>query len=63
MPDPAGPGHNTYAYGAIVIALETIAMLGSLRHRSPHTALAGATCPAPCPGTVAAMPRVVSAHP
>ncbi|WP_327145037.1 MFS transporter [Nocardia sp. NBC_01327] len=58
-----GLATTTYAYGTIVIALETLAMLGSVRHRSPHTALAAATCPAPCPGTVAAMPRVVSAHP
>ncbi|WP_157393495.1 MFS transporter [Nocardia terrae] len=54
---------TTYGYGFIVIALEAIALAGSLRHRNPHTALAGHLCPAPCPGTVAPMPRVVSAHP
>lgn len=57
-----GLAATTYVYGAIVIVLETVAMLGSLRHRTPHTALAAALCPAPCPGTVAPMPRVVSAH-
>ncbi|MFE3194243.1 MFS transporter [Nocardia sp. NPDC059240] len=58
-----GLAATTYGYGFIVIALEAVAMVGSLRHRSPHTALAGHLCPAPCPGSVAPMPRVVSAHP
>lgn len=54
---------TTYVYGGIVIALEAIAMAGATRHTNTHTALAGHLCPAPCPGTVAPMPRVVSAHP
>ncbi|GAB2535572.1 MFS transporter [Nocardia heshunensis] len=58
-----GLAATTYGYGFIVIALEAVAMIGSLRHRSPHTAMAGHLCPAPCPGSVAPMPRVVSAHP
>lgn len=58
-----GLATTTYGYGAILIALQVIAMIGSLRHRSPHTALAAATCPAPCPGTVAVMPRIAAAHP
>ncbi|MEV6773956.1 MFS transporter [Nocardia sp. NPDC051030] len=57
-----GLATTTYLYGAVVIVLETIAMLGSTRHRSAHTALAGAICPAPCPGTVAPSPRVLAAH-
>ncbi|WP_433561694.1 MFS transporter [Nocardia sp. CA-151230] len=58
-----GLAATTYGYGLIVIAMEALALAGSLRHRSPHTALAGHLCPAPCPGSVAPMPRVVSAHP
>ncbi|WP_162958679.1 MFS transporter [Nocardia yunnanensis] len=58
-----GLAATTYGYGLIVIVLEAVAMLGSLRHRSAHTALAGHLCPAPCPGSVAPMPRIVSAHP
>ncbi|MEU6582559.1 MFS transporter [Nocardia sp. NPDC046763] len=58
-----GLAATTYGYGLIVIAMEAVAAAGSLRHRSPHTALAGHLCPAPCPGSVAPMPRVVSAHP
>ncbi|MTE17242.1 MFS transporter [Nocardia aurantiaca] len=54
---------TTYGYGLIVIAMEALALIGSARHRNPHTALAGHLCPAPCPGSVAPMPRVVSAHP
>ncbi|MGW4119738.1 MFS transporter [Nocardia sp. NPDC004711] len=54
---------TAFGYGVIVLVLELIAVLSSARHRGALSTLTGAPpCPAPCPGTVAANPRVVAAH-
>ncbi|MVU81700.1 MFS transporter [Nocardia sp. ET3-3] len=54
---------TAFGYGVIVLVLELVAVLSSRRHHGAlNTLTAAPPCPAPCPGTVAANPRVVAAH-
>ncbi|KAA2261595.1 MFS transporter [Solihabitans fulvus] len=52
---------TAYAYGAMVIVLEAVAVVASARHRGSAPASAGPAM-VPGPGTVAACPRAVAAH-